>query len=266
MLRATLKSLLARKLRLVLTALAVVLGVGFTAGTYVLTDTALKSFDDLFGNVYAGIDVVVQGTSAFTPTGGGGGGGGGGQETKPIPENVLPTVQAVDGVQTAAGSVSGLAQIVDPTTGKVIQNGGAPTIGNSWDPDTTSLEMVQGSGPSSPSQVAIDAGTATDHHLAVGQQIRIVTTAGPGRFTISGVVRFKASESLLGATLAVFDLPTAQRLFDREGQFDLIYVRGQSGVNPGQLATSIGAVLPKGFEAITAASAAQQQQDQVNQG
>src|SRR4249920_121615 len=167
MLRATIKSLLARKLRLVLTALAVVLGVGFTAGTYVLTDTALKSFDDLFGNVYAGIDVVVQGTSAFTPGAGGSSGGGGGQETKPIPESVLPTVQGVDGVATADGSVSGLAQIVDPATDKVIQNGGAPTIGNSWDPDTTSLEVTEGAAPTSSSQVAIDAGTAKDHQLTV---------------------------------------------------------------------------------------------------
>src|SRR4249919_137653 len=267
MLHATLKSLLARKLRLVLTALAVVLGVGFTAGTYVLTDTALKSFDDLFGNVYAGIDVVVQGTSAFTPSAGGSsGGGGGGQETKPIPESILPTVQAVDGVATADGSVSGLAQIVDPATDKVIQNGGAPTIGNSWDPDTTSLEVAQGAAPTSSSQVAIDAGTAKDHHLAVGQQIRIVTTAGPGRYTITGIVRFKSSDSLLGATLAVFDLKTAQTLFDRVGQYDLIYVRGQSGVSPDQLATRVSGALPKGFEAVTAASAAQQQQDQVNQG
>ncbi|HUL84086.1 MAG TPA: FtsX-like permease family protein [Actinomycetota bacterium] len=266
MFRATIKSLLARKLRLVLTALAVVLGVGFTAGTYVLTDTALKSFDDLFGNVYAGIDVVVQGTSAFTPSAGGSSGGGGGQETKPMPESVLPTVKGVEGVASADGSVSGLAQIFDPSTGKVIANGGAPTIGNSWDPDTTSLEVVQGAAPTSSSQVAIDAGTATDHHLTVGQQIRIGTTAGPGRYTISGIVRFKSSDSLLGATLAVFDLRTAQTLFDRVGQFDLIYVRGQDGVAPDQLATRVGGVLPKGFEAVTAASAAQQQQDQVNQG
>ena len=65
MLRATLKSLFARKLRLVLTALAVVLGVGMTAGSFILTDTALKSFDNLFGDVYKGTDVVVQGTTAF---------------------------------------------------------------------------------------------------------------------------------------------------------------------------------------------------------
>ena len=71
MLRATIKSLLARKLRLLLTALAVVLGVGFTAGTFILTDTALASFDDLFGQAYSNVDVVVQAEQAFTPTGGG---------------------------------------------------------------------------------------------------------------------------------------------------------------------------------------------------
>ena len=68
MLRATIKSLLARKLRLVLTALAVVLGVGFTAGTFILTDTALASFDSLFGEAYSNIDVVVQAHQVFNPT------------------------------------------------------------------------------------------------------------------------------------------------------------------------------------------------------
>ena len=76
MLRATFKSLLARKLRLLLTALAVVLGVGFTAGTFVLTDTALASFDDLFGQVYSNIDVVVQAHQAFSPGAEGNSGGG----------------------------------------------------------------------------------------------------------------------------------------------------------------------------------------------
>ena len=118
MLRATIKSLLARKLRLVLTALAVVLGVGFTAGTFILTDTALKSFDDLFGQVYANTDVVVQAHQVFNPTEGGGGGGGGGQELNPIPERLLPSVRAVPGVRFAEGSVQSFAQIIDPATGK----------------------------------------------------------------------------------------------------------------------------------------------------
>ena len=266
MLRATIKSLLARKLRLALTALAVVLGVGFTAGTYVLTDTALKSFDDLFSNVYAGTDVVVQGTTAFTPSAGGSGGGGGGSERKPIPESLLPTVRAVDGVRAADGDVSGFAQIIDPATGKVIQNGGAPTIGNSWDPDVTLATVAKGAPPSGPDAVAIDLGTAKAHDLSVGQTVRIVAPTGPGSFTISGFVTFGGSDSLLGATLAVFDLPTAQKLFDREGHFDFIYVSSRSGVTPDELAKRISGVLPKGFQAITGASAAAQQQDQVKQG
>jgi putative ABC transport system permease protein len=265
-LRATIKSLLARKLRLVLTAIAVVLGVGFTAGTFVLTDTALKSFDDLFGDVFQGTDVVVQAKTAFTPTEGGGAGGGGGSERKPIPEDVLPTVRAVDGVDAADGDVAGFAQIIDPQTGKVIQNGGAPTIGNSWDPDVTALDVSDGSAPSGPDQVAIDAGTAQDHHLTVGQRVRVATTTKSAEFTISGVVKFRSSNSLLGATLAIFDLPTAQRLFDRAGQFDFIYVKGSDGVTPNDLATRISTVLPDGYQAITSSTAADEQQDQVNQG
>ena len=89
MLRATIKSLFARKLRLVLTALAVVLGVGMTAGSFILTDTALKSFDDLFGDVYRGTDVVVQAQTAFDPSGQNNTGGG--TERKPIPRACCPT-------------------------------------------------------------------------------------------------------------------------------------------------------------------------------
>src|SRR5438552_5155239 len=178
MLRATIKSLLARKLRLILTAVAVVLGVGFTAGTFVLTDTALKSFDDLFGSVYRGTDVVVQAKTAFAPGAAGGGGGGGGSDGRPIPESVLPAVRAIPGVRGADGDIAGFAQIVDPVTGKVIQNGGAPTIGNSWDPEVTSLKVGPGAPPSGADQVAVDAGSADTHHLSVGQRIRLATAAG----------------------------------------------------------------------------------------
>jgi putative ABC transport system permease protein len=267
MLRATIKSLLARKLRLLLTALAVVLGVGFTAGTFILTDTALASFDDLFGQAYANIDVVVQAHQAFNPTEGGSGGGGGGQELNPVPESILPTVKAVSGVQYAEGSVQSLAQIIDPATGKVISSGGAPTIGSSWSPNLSAFTLVEGgSPPTGDHQVAIDAGTASDHGLQVGQQVRVVTPSGTDDYTISGLVRFGSSNSLLGASFALFDLPTAQRLFDREGHFDFIYVKGDGSVNPDELATRITGVLPARFEAKTGTTAASEQQDQVNKG
>jgi putative ABC transport system permease protein len=267
MLRATIKSLLARKLRLLLTALAVVLGVGFTAGTFVLTDTALASFDDLFGQAFANIDVVVQAHQAFNPTEGGSGGGGGGQELNPVPESILPKVRAVPGVRYAEGSVQSLAQIIDPATGKVIQSGGAPTIGSSWSSNLSAFTLVEGGAPPAGAhQVAIDLGTATDHGLTLGQQVRIVTPTGTDGYTISGFVRFGSSNSLLGASFALFDLPTAQRLFDREGLFDFIYVKGDGSVSPDELAARISGVLPAGYEAKTGTTAASEQQDQVNKG
>jgi putative ABC transport system permease protein len=265
MLRATIKSLLARKLRLLLTALAVVLGVGFTAGTFILTDTALASFDDLFGQAYSNVDVVVQARQAFTPTGGGGGGGGG-PELNPVPESLLPKVQAVPGVRFAEGSVQAFAQIIDPATGKSISSGGAPTIGSSWSANLSAFTLVEGAAPVGPHQVVIDAGTAADHNLVVGQQVRIGTFAGTDAYTISGVVRFGSSNSLLGASFAIFDLPTAQRLFDREGTFDFIYVQGDGSATPEQLAERISGVIPSGYQAITGATAASEQQDQVNEG
>jgi putative ABC transport system permease protein len=265
MLRATIKSLLARKLRLLLTALAVVLGVGFTAGTFILTDTALASFDDLFGQAFSKVDVVVQAQQAFAPTGGGGGGGGG-PELNPVPEGLLPKVQAVPGVRFAEGSVQAFAQIIDPATGKSIASGGAPTIGSSWSANLSAFTLVEGAAPAGPHQVVIDAGTAADHHLVVGQQVRIGTFAGTDTYTISGLVRFGSSNSLLGASFAIFDLPTAQRLFNREGTFDFIYVQGDGSATPEQLAERISGVIPDGYQAITGATAASEQQDQVSEG
>jgi len=263
--RATIKSLLARKLRLALTAVAVVLGVGFMAGTLIITDTALHSFDGLFGDVYKGTDVVVQAKTAFTPDQGGPGGGGG-QLGDPIPADVLGDVQAVPGVRAANGDVSGLAEITDPATGESIQNGGAPTIGNSWDPSVTSLIIAEGKAPVGPSAVLIDAGTAADHNLSVGQKLQIVASTGSGTFTISGIGRYQNSDSLLGATLAIFDLPTAQKLFAMQGQYSYIYVASDPGVTPVQLASRVQGALPKGFEAVTSASAAEAQTADVNKG
>src|SRR4029077_11434246 len=98
-----------------------------TAGSFILTDTALKSFDDLFGDVYKGTDVVIQAQTAFDP--GAGGNTGGGSERKPIPASVLSQVRAVEGVAAADGTIGSTAWIVDPSTNKAIQNGGAPPIG-----------------------------------------------------------------------------------------------------------------------------------------
>src|SRR6187200_2887829 len=101
----TIKGLLAHKLRFALTGVDVILGVAFMAGTFVLTDTVSKSFDDLFATTNQGIDAVVQHDAAFESTHG--------TERDRVPESVLTTVQATPGVAAAEGNVLGFAQLVD---------------------------------------------------------------------------------------------------------------------------------------------------------
>ena len=262
--RATIKSLLARKVRLLLTAIAVVLGVGFVAGTYVLTDTLNAAFDTLFATSTAGVDVQVQGVTAFDAQQGGPGGGGG-SEREPVPESVAASVQDVPGVRQVLGNVQGYAQIVDPATGDAISPAGAPTIGTSWTP-LAALTLTEGHEPRNGSEVAVDAGTASAHDLVVGQTITVLLQGPAREFTISGILRIGDTDSLLGATLTVFDLHTAQDVMDRVGSYDFLAVVADDGVSAATLRDRVGEVLPKGFEAITGAEAAQQASDQVSEG
>src|SRR6266508_1088588 len=126
--RATIKGLLAHKLRLGLTALAIVLGVAFVAGTYILTDTMGRAFDDLFATVNKGVAVEITGIPKFETNGPGGEQAGSAER---VPATLLDTVRQVDGVASAEGGVSGYAQLVDKA-GKAISTGGAPTLGVNW--------------------------------------------------------------------------------------------------------------------------------------
>src|ERR1700733_2046840 len=103
--RVTIKGLLAHKLRLVLTALAIVLGVTFIAGTFVLTDTLHNTFNTLFGNIYQNVDFQVRGVAQL-------GTSGGNATRNPVPESLVSTVRGVPGVQDAEGSVTGFAQFI----------------------------------------------------------------------------------------------------------------------------------------------------------
>jgi putative ABC transport system permease protein len=256
---ATIKGLLAHKLRLALTSLAIVLGVTFVSGTLVLTDTLSHTFTTLFGNVYHNVDFEVRAKAAFS-------GSNGATTRKLIPESLAATVSAVPGVAYAAGEAGGYAELVAPD-GKVISSGGAPTLGVSFDPNPklSSLDLVQGKAPATPDEVAIDEGTAQKYHFAVGERVRILLTGPPEAFTISGIVRFGTADNLAGATIAAFNLPTAQRLFDEVGKYEAIEVLAKPGVNKALLQKAIAKVLPPGVQVVTGATVANEQTSQINQ-
>ena len=265
MLRATLKGLLARKRRLALTVISIVLGVGFVAGTFVLTDTMNKAFDQLFTDAAAGSDVVIRAEQAFAPSATGPGSGAI-EERDPVPDTLLPTVESVPGVASASGDVSGSAQVVDPATGDPIGGVGPPTIGTNWTDTNPTVQIREGAAPSAADDVVIDAATATRYNLTVGQDVKILFQGPPEEFTISGILGFGDADNLGGATLAAFTLPTAQRVLDKEGEFDSISVLGDEGTDPGQLRAAIQDVLPPKVEAVTSTSVADEQSDQLKEG
>ena len=241
--RITLKSLLAHKLRLALTAIAIVLGVTFVSGTYILTDTIHNTFTSLFSTVYQGFNFQVRGVAQFSNAGT--------AVRNPIPESILPEIQKVPGVEDAAGSVVGYAQFVSHG-GKAIANNGAPTIGASLHSKTLSyLHIVEGRAPTTSHGVVMDAGTAKKYHFKVGQQVRVLLLGPPRTFTITGIARFGDTANLAGATMAAFDTPTAQKVLGEVGKFNAIYVKAASGASNAAVQRDIARILPRGVDVVT---------------
>jgi putative ABC transport system permease protein len=248
MVRFSLRNLLVNKLRLLLTLASVVVGVSFVSGTFVLSDTMVKAFDELYTGLTSGTDVVVRSESPYdadiTTTGG---------QLRPLDENVVGTVRDVPGVAAAEGSVFGFALIIDPQ-GDPIQPGGAPTFGTSI-PEDRQLSgegtIREGRTPTGPDEVVIDAQTAEKAGFRVGDDVDVVFEEGRQTFTLVGIVGFGETDSILGATMAGFDLPTAQHVLGKDGLVDEVDVRAEDGVSAHELRGRIAGVLPDGVEAVT---------------
>jgi putative ABC transport system permease protein len=263
--RATVKSLLARKLRFALTALSVVLGVGFVAGTFVLTDTMNKAFDQLFSAATANTDVLVRARASFNSAGSGGGGGSG-SDRLPLSEDVLGNVRRVNGVSSASGDVTGYAQFVDPKTGQAIGGFGPPTFGTNWNPGAGGFRIRSGQPPDAGDEVAMDIATARKYGFHVGDEVQILLEGAPETFRVVGLAGFGQADNIGGATSAIFNLPTAQRVLDRRGELDDIFVQADPGISPSELRGRVAAALPKGVEAVTGATAASEDSQAIKDG
>ena len=264
MLRATVKSLLARKLRLALTALSIVLGVGFIAGTFVLTDTMNKAFDELFSTATGSTDVIVRARTSFSSAGQGGGGSG--SDRGSFDESVLKEVRGVDGVGEASGDVTGYAQFVDPKTGEAIGGFGPPTFGTNWNPRAGGFRIREGRPPEGPDEVVMDVATARKYGFSLNDDVQILFEGPPQEFKLVGLAGFGQADNIGGATSAIFTLPTAQRVLDREGQLDSIQVQAEEGLSPGEVRTRVQRVLPKSLEAVTGAAAASEDSQAIKDG
>jgi putative ABC transport system permease protein len=256
MLHAAWRSLLGRKVRLLMSTFAIVLGVAFVAGTLIFTDTLNKSFTAIFDSSVGDVVVRPQGAAENGDT----------QTTLTLPASVVSTLRTVPGAARADGNVVTFGLFVIGSNNRVVGGQGAPGLGfnNSDAPaahGVKGLQIVRGRAPVGQDEVAIDAATVRRADLVVGGKVRLVSAGKRALLQprLVGIADFPEGGSLNGATASIFDTGTAQQLFlDGKDAFTDAWVTARPGVSQEDLRAQVARVLPRGYEAVTGDKAAEQ--------
>lgn len=257
MFRTALRNVLAHKARLLMTVLAVMLGVAFVSGTLVFTDTlgnalrnqSAKSYDDVAVAVTTYADQHEEKTSGITAA-------------------TLKKIQGLDGVGTATGRVSGFAGVADPD-GKLIGNGWSNTGGNYFpgkNGKDSAYTFVDGTGPAAADRIALDKETAERGEYHVGDRVRVATNGPVKEYVLSGVFTTEDGAVNAGGSLVLFDTEVAQKLYLRPGVFRDANVSAAPGVSAEKLLAGVKPLLPKDAEAQTGQALADEQAKQIESG
>jgi putative ABC transport system permease protein len=249
MTRVALKGLAGRKLRTALTAVAIVLGVAMISGSFVLTDTISKAFDSIFTSAYDRTDAVVSGKKLVDYSASG---------NATVSADVLARVRALPDVAAAAPAIIDLngdstqAKLID-RDGKAIDNGN-PTFGIGVDPSRprfNPMSLTEGRWATGRHEVVVDVDTAKKHGFAVGDTVQVAAKGPRESFRVVGVARYGDVDSLGGATIAVFSIPTAQALLQLKG-YSSVSVAAREGVSPERLVAELRQVVPPTVQVKTA--------------
>ena len=261
MLGLSLRMTLARKGRLVLTSLAIILGTGFLSGTLIFSDTLNKTFDRLFADVFRDVDAYVR-SSQFVEV------GFGGEQRAQTPITALETVLAVDGVDDATGDIQAFARIIAKDGTPMGSENGPPTFGGIATESLAGLWTIEeGRLPVGPTEMVMDKATAKNADYAIGDRVRVTAQSGSRTFTLVGIANYGDVSSPGGATFALFDQPTASEFLLREGYVDAFLVKGDGTLSDEDLAARITASLDPTLklETLTGAQITQETQDQIGQ-
>ena len=262
--RVTLTGVVAHRLRYALTALSVLLGVAFIAGTFVLTDTMNSTFNGLYDQIYQGTGAVVRATEPFKP------GTNFTSQRQRIDASLASTVVKVPGVKAVALDIEGYAQLV-ARDGKPIgtASNGPPTLGVAWT-DVGALNPLRllpgGQPPRTSSQVVIDKHSADVGHFTVGDKVVVLTQQRPATYTITGIATWGSADSPLGATITAFDPVTAARVLGQPGKVSQIDVEAAPGVSQSQLVSRLQAAIHNpGIEVVSGQAVTAEGQETIRQ-
>ena len=226
MIAVALKGLAGRKVRALLTALAVVIGISMVSGTYILTDTMQKSFDGLFAATYEKTDAVISGKEIVKNSTTG--------SSARVPAALLAQVQDLPEVGEAGGLVAPDVANVADIIGKDGKKVARESVGASYDakhPQFTPLKLKTGAWPKGPQQVVVDAGTVAKQHYKLGDTITVSSLGKKATYELSGTVKYGEVDSLGFASIVAWDLKTAQTVLHRAGSYDSISISAAKGTS-----------------------------------
>ncbi|WP_030754775.1 ABC transporter permease [Streptomyces griseus] len=258
MFRTALRNVLAHKARLLMTVLAVMLGVAFVSGTLVFTDTLSQAFRGQSAKSYDDVAVAVS--------------------LRPDPEEAaknpglsqatVDKVAKLDGVTGVQPRVDGFAGVPD-AKGKLIGSGWS-NKGTNFAPGPDgkdpALSFTAGGGPTAPGQIALDRTTADKGGYKVGDTVRVATNGPVKEYSLSGVFTTEDGAVNAGGSLVVFDAPVAQKLYLKPGYYSDLNVSAAAGTDADELRDEVLKVVPKAATAQTGADLADEQARQIESG
>ncbi|MBI0298660.1 ABC transporter permease [Streptomyces sp. PRKS01-29] len=261
MLRTALRNVLAHKARLLMTVLAVMLGVAFVAGTLVFTNTISDAYQKSSQKGFKGVDVAITPDKKDDDSANPG-------DAPRLSQRLLDQAAKSPGAASAYGVVQGYSALADKK-GDLLGGGFSNRAGNYYpgsggkDPR---YDMTEGRAPRTAGEIALDSRTAERGHYKAGDSIR-VSVDGPVRTEkVVGVFTTDDGNVAAGGTLALYDTATAQKLFGKPGQFDEIDVKARAGTSQATLKSAIDKVLPEQAKATTGKKLAKDQAEAIEQG
>lgn len=233
MLRLTIKQLAAKRLRLLTTTMAVLLGVAFLAGTLVLTDTLGHTLDGVVADANVGTDAYVRANTALDVAFG---------EGRPsIDASVVDEVRRAEGVAQVAPRITGYAQLLDKEGEPVGNPQTAPALGLNWVTvdDLNPYQISSGQAPAIDAEIVIDQHAADRAGYAPGDTATVLSSGAPRQFTIAGIATFGGADSAGGVTAVLFTEAVAQDLLGEPGRIDGVAVTAEPGISQERLVAAI---------------------------
>ncbi|MEU2392863.1 FtsX-like permease family protein [Streptomyces sp. NPDC007369] len=257
MLRTALRNVLAHKVRLTMTVLAVCLGVAFISGSLVFTDSTAAAHRASLSKNHAGIAVTVD--PKYPP------GTPAGERTTALDDALVARLAAVPGVTAARPTVDGSVTLAAKDGSPMRAGNAMGKLAAAYIPGPDGKDgrypLTAGRAPRTDGEVALDRGTAAAGGYAPGDTVTLATDGPVLRMRLVGTVSTDDTRVTAGGTLAVFDKATAQRLFATPGGYTGIDLSAAPGTDPLELARRVGTLLPADrAEATTAAAKADRQQ------